>query len=455
MRQSRCWIGVVVAWLALWPGLGWAQTSTSFTFHAGATSVTNGAVMSAANFSTIIVQVEGTFVGTVRFEKKTKSGSAYVAVQCTDANDRAIVSTTTSAPGYWECPGAAYSFRAAVTAYTSGTIVVSGMGTTAVAGRGGGGVASLIAGSEALPAEPCTIKQVYSEQIDGVATFYFCSDGTWTPVGAPVSTDLQGAADIGRIVGNAVNGATAVLIGSLDTDEYAGIFRDPTLGVRNTCRIAGVWDACDKGDLIKSGFRAFVSNENGDRMINWEPNASTPNAKYALGPLKARASVLIPLQPRGAATAATESIVSAQPSARYLTVNDSSSDAADFSFPVTGRMAGATTATFRLVGVSKNATPSGNIDLDCAMTSYTPGIDTFAAHSTSGEVTALLAPATQYRPVAVTTAAHTITGGALVAGDIVFGSCEVDATATTSTQMVDFRLWGYVLIALDVNSLSD
>lgn len=148
--QSRHLIGVVVAWLALWPGLGHGQTSTSFTFHAGATSVTNGAVMSAANFSTIVVQVEGTFVGTVQFEKKTKNAAGYVAVQCTNAADRTLVESSTNVPGYWECPGGAYSFRVPVTARTSGTIIVTGMGTTAVASKGvGGSIAGVTLGQAA------------------------------------------------------------------------------------------------------------------------------------------------------------------------------------------------------------------------------------------------------------------------------------------------------------------
>lgn len=194
----------------------------------------------------------------------------------------------------------------------------------------------------------------------------------------------------------------------------------------------------------------------GANVLCFDPDAATANGKYPFQsgyyPI---ASFLLPLEPRGAATAASESIVTNQPKAWYLTLTDANTDAADFSFPVTAKMAGATTATFRLVGVSKNATPSGNIDLDCAISSYTPGADTFAAHVTTGEVTALLTPATQNRPVAVTTSAHTINGGALVAGDVLYGSCEVDATATTSAQMTDFRLWGYVLVQLSVNSLSD
>lgn len=139
MRRWSNRLGVVAVLVALWPGVGHGESSTSFTFHAGATATANGSVMSAANYSTIIVQVEGTFVGTVQFEKKTKTASAYVAVQCTNASDRTQVATSTDVPGYWECPGGAYAFRARVAAYTSGTIIVTGMGTTAVAGRGSGG----------------------------------------------------------------------------------------------------------------------------------------------------------------------------------------------------------------------------------------------------------------------------------------------------------------------------
>lgn len=201
----------------------------------------------------------------------------------------------------------------------------------------------------------------------------------------------------------------------------------------------------------------FKDVENACDGLIWDPDAASPNAAWQFGctASKPLISFLLPLEPRGAATSATESIVTNQPKQWYLTVTDANTDAADFAFPVTAKMAGATTATFRLIGVSKNASPSGNIDLDCAMTTVTPGTDTFAAHSTTGEVTALLTPATQNRPVAVTTAAHTINGGALVAGDVVYGSCEVDATATTSAQMTDFRLWGNVLVTLSANSLSD
>lgn len=187
-----------------------------------------------------------------------------------------------------------------------------------------------------------------------------------------------------------------------------------------------------------------------------DPDAASPNAMYQFQTgYKPLMSFPVPLEPRGAATSVAESLTTNVPKQWYLTLTDANTDAADFSFPVTARMAGATTMVFRLIGVSTNASPSGNIDLDCAVTTYTPGTDTIAAHSTTGEVTALLTPSTQYRPVAITTSAHTINGGALVEGDIVYGSCEVDATATTSAQMTNFRLYGNVIVTISANSWSD
>ena len=221
-----------------------------------------------------------------------------------------------------------------------------------------------------------------------------------------------------------------------------------------------VWKPSTLGDSAWrcwTNFNCIIRDEEaGATIFTIDPDAASPNAMYQFGTnYKPNVSFVVPLSPRGSAVGAYESLVTNQPSEYYLTVTDSNTDAVDFSFPVTSRLAGATTVTFRLVGVSKAASPSGNIDFDCAMTTYTPGTDTFAAHSTTGEVTATLTPAVQNRSVAVTTSAHTINGGSLISGDVVFGSCEVDATATTSTQMVDFRLWGYVVVTLSANSLSD
>ena len=404
MRTSRHWIGVVVAWLALWPGLGHGQTSTSFTFHAGATSVTNGAVMSAANFSTIVVQVEGTFVGAVQFEKKTKNATAWVAVQCTNAADRTLVDSTTDAPGYWECPGGAYSFRVPVTARTSGTIIVTGMGTTAVASKSGGG------------------------SIAGVT--------------------LGQAATNGRVISSATT-ATPVEIGNgTQAIEVGG---DATLG--------GFLRPKPPGDSpwnCWATYNCVVMDRNTNSpILTINPLGASPRLKFTFNSgFTLLGSVPVALYPRGAASYSEASIVTNQPKSGWIQVTDADTDAVDFRTVVTGKMAGATTATVRLYGVSDHASPSGNIVFNCAIRSNRPGTDTYAAHSTTGEQALTLTPSTQNRPVSAATSAITINGTVAEFAELE-GSCEVNASSTTSAQLTDFFLRAEGLLQLSVNSWSD
>lgn len=138
--QWRPVIGVL-AMLGLFAPGAYGQSALPWIFHVGATSVANGNEMRAEYFSTVAVQVDGVFAATVAFKKRTKDGTAYYPVQCTKSED-GLKATETTEPGYWECPGGAFLFRAEITAYTSGTVVVTGNGTTAVVGRGSGGGAA-------------------------------------------------------------------------------------------------------------------------------------------------------------------------------------------------------------------------------------------------------------------------------------------------------------------------
>ena len=403
MKWSRWWIGIVV--MLVVPGLGWGQTSTSFTFHSGATAVANGSVMSAANYSTIVVQVEGTFVGTVQFEKKTKSATAYVAVQCTNAADRTEIASSTDVPGYWECPGGAYSFRAPVTSRTSGTIVVTGMGTTAVSSKSGG-------------------------------------------VGSVASVTLGQAATNGRVIASATT-ATPVEVGNgTQAIEIGG---DATLGGFIRPKPLG-----DSAWRCWTNFNCVIRDEESAATIFIiDPDAASKNAMYQFGSnYKPLGSIPVTLYPRGAASYSEASLVTNQPKGGYLQITDVDTDAVDFRFVVTGKMVGATTATVRLYGVSINASPSGNIVLNCAMRSNRPGTDTYVAHSTIGEQAITLTPATQYRPVSAVTSAITINGTVAEFAEIE-GSCEVNAASTTSAQMTNFYLRADALVQLSVNSWSD
>ena len=234
-----------------------------------------------------------------------------------------------------------------------------------------------------------------------------------------------------------------------DSSNYWAIYHDATDGLQIVCVIANTPNDCNYIRKLAAGKNFQIQNSSGVAFLT--ADEATQTVTVAKLKVTGDNTLLLPLNPRGAATSALESIVTNQPSDYYLTVTAANTDAADFTFdvPATSGIVGATAATFRLIGVSKHGTPSGNIDFDCAISRFAPGTTTFTAHVTTGEVTALLTPAVQNRPVAVTTASHTINGGALVAGDVVYGSCEVDAGATTSTQLSDFRLRGWVLVTLN------
>lgn len=405
MRTSRHWIGVVVAWLALWPGLGWGQTSTSFTFHAGATSVTNGAVMSAANFSTIIVQIEGTFVGTVQFEKKTKDASGYVAVQCTNAADRTLVDSSTDSPGYWECPGGAYSFRVPVTSRSSGTIIVTGMGTTAVASKSGGG------------------------SVAGVTLGQAFTNGR-VVTGATTATP----AEFG-------NGTQAIEVGGDAT--LGGFIRSKPIG-------DSPWNCWATYNCV------LMDRNTNNPILTINPLGASPRLKFTFNSgFTLLGSVPVTLYPRGAASYSEASIVSNQPKSGWIQITDADTDAVDFRTVVTGKMAGATTATVRLYGVSDHASPSGNIVLNCDLRSNRPGTDTYAALTVNGSDPSItLTPATQNRPVSAVTSVITINGTVAEFAEIE-GACHVNASSTTSAQLTDFFLRAEALVQLSVNSWSD
>ena len=199
----------------------------------------------------------------------------------------------------------------------------------------------------------------------------------------------------------------------------------------------------------------FYDVEGAADILTIDPDAASVNAMYQFGTAyKPIGSAYVSLTERGATTIALENIVTNQPKAYWATVTDANTDALDFHLPIISRMVGITTITVRLVGVSKNATPSGNIVFTCAVQAIRPGTDTYVAHSVTGEQTITLTPATQNRAVAATSPAITINGTVADGGEI-WGSCEVDASGTTSAQMTDFRAKASAVVQWSANSLSD
>ncbi len=85
----------------------------------------NGTVLTVDGYSVATIQVAGTFVGTVTWEANIDQTN-WIAVQATSLND-GTAATTATAPGLFRIQAFGLSqIRARVSAYTSGTITVTG-----------------------------------------------------------------------------------------------------------------------------------------------------------------------------------------------------------------------------------------------------------------------------------------------------------------------------------------
>lgn len=266
--------------------------------------------------------------------------------------------------------------------------------------------------------------------------------------GTTAAQGLDANFDIEPEIDNATS-ANPLIVGN--GTQKLELFGDATMG--GTIRPSPLGDSTWR---CWTNYNCVIRDEEGAAAIfTIDPDAASKNAMYQFGSnYKPLASIPVTLFPRGAASYSEASVVSNQPKGGYIQVTDADTDAVDFRFVVTGKIVGVTTATIRLYGVSDNASPSGNIVFNCAMRSNRPDTDTYVAHSTTGEQAITLTPATQNRPVSAVTSAITINGTVAEFSEIE-GSCEVNATSTTSAQLTDFFLRAEALVQLSVNSWSD
>jgi hypothetical protein len=320
---------------------------------------------------------------------------------------------------------------------------------TALAAKASGGPAFSLSGGTSLPAT-CGTLQVFIDYENPGQGLYLCLNGSWVPVSTSTVVGLQEAFDNNNTISGSTSEDNCFQVG--DNPNFFCILFDPTEGfLIKTIPSSHTRQRIDVG---KTGGWSDVEGQcDGERIT---PAAGSPNAvyQYDCAHTKVKASAFVALSARGSATMTESQPVAGMPKTWWGTLTDSDSDAFDFSFPITKRMEGATTATVRLIGLSDNASPSGNVELDCAMKAYRPGTDTFGAHDTTGEQAVVLTPATQNRSVGATSSSITI-NGTIADGGIMLGACEVDATNTTSAQLTDFFLYGFATIQFLTNSRSD
>jgi hypothetical protein len=104
--------------------------STRATLQAAAGAIGDGTPMDVTGLASLGLAVAGTFVGTVRFETSL-NGLEWSALPVLDVPNEATVDYTTG-EGLYQAEVAGCSLvRARVSAFTSGSITVTALGTTA------------------------------------------------------------------------------------------------------------------------------------------------------------------------------------------------------------------------------------------------------------------------------------------------------------------------------------
>lgn len=102
--------------------IGWTQP---YTLQDAATATGNGVQQAINNYGAVSLQITGTFVGTVTWEI-SNDGSNWVGVPALNKTTE-VAALTATAPGIYEIALGGVTFiRARISAYTSGTITVTG-----------------------------------------------------------------------------------------------------------------------------------------------------------------------------------------------------------------------------------------------------------------------------------------------------------------------------------------
>jgi hypothetical protein len=177
------------------PAFAVVSSVLTHTFQSAAGATGNGTALDVSKYNSLSVQLVISNTATVTFEG-TVDNSNWVSLACTSiASTSATLVTSATASGLYQCNTAGLSsVRMRISAWTSGTVTVTGVLTTAVASKKGGGAGgSTIATSEAdgNPAVAATDTLIFpnsslTDNGDGSVTIAFPS-GNGVTVGDAVS----------------------------------------------------------------------------------------------------------------------------------------------------------------------------------------------------------------------------------------------------------------------------
>ena len=145
------------------------------------------------NTASVVVQLLGTWSGTVSFEGTANNGASWVSVQGTPVGGGSGVTSATG-DGCWQIPCAGLtSVRARVSSYASGTIlatITSSAGSPAGGGSGGGGTVTANQGTPNTVGNAWPVEVTDGTNVLGTPTNPIRVDPTGTTV-QPVSGSLS------------------------------------------------------------------------------------------------------------------------------------------------------------------------------------------------------------------------------------------------------------------------
>lgn len=290
MKRTMVLVGVVVGMLLgplSLPSDVHAQVSV--TFHSGATGTADGTSLDVTLFNNIGVQVSGTFVGTVSFEGRMEDASNWEIIRCINTASGLVVTATTTT-GLVQCPNPGVKiFRARVSAYTSGTIVVNGLGTSTAAlpslGGGGGGTSTGIQNGNSFPITPIVGDMFFitndsapgaCDAGGGVAgTLCRWNGSDWVAVNFASEADTLGTvtARDNTSTGNDESNPFEILGTGAQASYGLSFDRTSTGESRIRCKEAAGLNKCDYYRQLDAGFKAGFKDSSNN--IDFEYTEST------------------------------------------------------------------------------------------------------------------------------------------------------------------------------------
>lgn len=306
-----------------------------------------------------------------------------------------------------------------------------------------------------------TYGSLWTETTSDPDVIYVCTDATvdaavWQDIStsaAPATPSLQTVSDVGRHIGNANDVATALIVGTDDGDgNYneaneggRGWYFDPALG-----SVEFVTPAGDNTTDIAATFAA-VWRYDGNEIARL-----TSTGWEFTGTARPVQSIEVDSFERAACSYAVEVFTANKPKMGLYTCTDSDADGFDFDF-LTPANWDAGTVTVTLKGLSKNATPTGNVVLSCSGNAVSDG-DVIPDKNETGQQNVTLGLATQYKEEIGTSAPITL-NGTPAAGDHVYMHCDIDATLTTAgttgDEIADVRIHPYVKVSYTKTKISE